>query len=264
MIGAIIGDIVGSAYEWNNTKTKNFELFPASSSFTDDTVMTLAVGKALAECNGNYDDLEGQAVFWMQKLGRMYPDRGFGGHFSIWLNEEEPKPYNSWGNGSAMRVSPCAYFARSLEEVKCLSFQVTSVSHNHPEGIKGAEAVAVATYMALHGTPKEEIRTYLRKNYYKLNFKLDDIRADYQFDVSCQGSVPQALQAFLESTGFEDAVRNAVSIGGDSDTIGAMTGGIAEAYYAVPDEIRTQAISRLDGYLTDILLDIEAAIKDRL
>ncbi|MBO4539473.1 MAG: ADP-ribosylglycohydrolase family protein [Clostridia bacterium] len=260
MIGAIIGDIVGSVYEWNNIKTKDFQLFDNRSFFTDDTVMTLAVGKALAECSGNYDDLERQAVFWMQKLGRMYPNRGFGGHFSIWLNEEDPKPYNSWGNGSAMRVSPCAYFARSLEEVKCLSFQVTSVSHNHSEGIKGAEATAVATYMALHGTPKEEIRTYLRKNYYKLNFKLDDIRADYQFDVSCQGSVPQALQAFLEANDFEDAIRNAVSIGGDSDTIGAITGSIAAAYYPVPEEIRNQALNRLDDYLAEIFQETEAAI----
>lgn len=259
MIGAIIGDIVGSVYEWNNIKTKDFPLFSESSFFTDDTVMTLAVGKALAECGGDYADLENHVVYWMQTLGRKYPDRGFGGHFSAWLNSDDPQPYNSWGNGAAMRVSPCAYFARSLAEVKCLSFQVTSVTHNHPEGIKGAEAAAVAVYLALQKQSIGEIRTYIRKNYYKINFKLDDIRQDYGFDVSCQGSVPQALEAFFESRDFEDAVRNAVSIGGDSDTIAAIAGAVAAAYHPVSDDIKTQALDRLDNDLKTMFQEIETA-----
>ena len=259
MIGAIIGDIVGSVYEWNNIKTKDFPLFSKSSFFTDDTVTTLAVGQALAECEGDYADLENRVVYWMRTLGRKYPDRGFGAHFKAWIDSDDPQPYNSWGNGAAMRVSPCAYFARSLAEVKRLSFQVTSVTHNHPEGIKGAEAAAVAVYLARQKQSIDEIRTHIGKNYYKIDFKLDDIRRDYGFDVSCQGSVPQALEAFFESRDFEDAVRNAVSIGGDSDTIAAVAGAVAAAYYPVPDEIKTQALDRLDDDLKTMFRRIETA-----
>ncbi|MBO4519990.1 MAG: ADP-ribosylglycohydrolase family protein [Alphaproteobacteria bacterium] len=260
MLGAIIGDIVGSVYEWQNIKTKEFQLFSDDARFTDDTVMTLAVGKALAECAGNYADLERQAIFFMQKYGGKYPYCGFGNQFFLWLKSDNPQPYNSWGNGSAMRVSACAYFARSLEEVKSLSFRVSAVSHNHPEGIKGAEATAVAVYLALQGNSKAEIREYIEKNYYRLNFNLDGIRPDYKFDVSCQGSVPQALEAFFEAQDFEDAIRNAVSIGGDSDTIAAIAGSVAAAYYPVPDGIRAQALQRLDEYLADTLFEIEKAM----
>ena len=260
MIGAIVGDIVGSIYEWDNIKTKDFNFFDDHAFFTDDTVMTLAVAMALKECQGNYENLSQTAIKWMQKLGRKYPDAGYGGNFRAWLNEENPLSYNYWGNGSAMRVSPVAYFAKSLEEVKDLSYQVSAVSHNHPEGIKGAEATAAAIYLALQGKKKEEIREYTVKNYYPMDFTLDEIRPTYKFKVSCQGSVPQALEAFFESTDFEDAIRNAISIGGDSDTIAAITGSIAEAYYGVSDKIREFALGKLDDNLRGYLAEIEGAL----
>ena len=258
LYGAIFGDIVGSIYEWDNIKTKDFELFDEDSFFTDDTVMSIAVACALAECIGNYDNLSQTAIKWMKLLGREYPDAGYGSHFEQWLFTKNSEPYNSWGNGSAMRVSAVAYFAKTLEEVKELSFRVTAVSHNHQEGIKGAEATAVAIFMALQGKSKEEIKEYIVKNYYPLDFTLDEIRPFYVFRSSCQETVPQALEAFFESESFEDAIRNAISIGGDSDTIGAITGSVAEAYYGVPDEMKKFVRGKLDNNLREKLLKIEA------
>ena len=253
MFGAIIGDVAGSRFEWNNIKSKIFSFFDPVCRPTDDSIMTLAIAKAILAYDGDFSNLSDQAVQCMQELGRRYPDVGYGGRFRQWLSQAQPKPYNSFGNGSAMRVSPCVYVASTIEDAKALSKTVTEVTHNHPEGIKGAEATTVSIFMALHGSSKEEIREVIEKDYYKLDFTLDQIRPTYTFDVTCQGSVPQAIEAFLESTDFEDAIRNAISIGGDSDTLAAIAGSIAEAYYGIPESIRSQAIQYLDSVQIDIL-----------
>ncbi|MBR3821972.1 MAG: ADP-ribosylglycohydrolase family protein, partial [Kiritimatiellae bacterium] len=254
-------------FEWHNRKTKRFTLLRAKGEsrhpcyFTDDTVMTLAVADAIMKWRENgegaYDALSAEAVMSMQEFGRRYPDAGYGGAFRLWLNDETPQPYNSWGNGAAMRVSACGWAGRTFEDVKAMSRAVTEVTHSHPEGIKGAEATAVATFLARTGASMAEIREVIVKDYYPLNFTIDEIRPHYKFDVSCQGSVPQALQAFFESTSFEDAIRNAISIGGDSDTIAAITGAVAGAYYGVPDEIRAKAETFLDVYLLQRLYYFE-------
>ncbi|MDE3275909.1 MAG: ADP-ribosylglycohydrolase family protein [Verrucomicrobiota bacterium] len=269
MIGAIVGDIAGSRFEFCNLKSKEFVLLAAedeaewgpASCFTDDTVMTLAVAQALADWreSGSSDsgELSTMAVRAMQDFGRRYPRAGYGGHFAQWISEADPRPYNSWGNGAAMRVSACGWAGRTLDEVKAMSLAVTEVTHNHPEGIKGAEATAVCVFLARQGRSKDEIGACVRANYYPLDFTLDDIRAGYSFDVSCQGSVPQALEAFFESTSFEDAIRNAISIGGDSDTIGAICGAVAEAFYGAPKEIRSKALTFLPQHLVDVLKRVE-------
>ncbi len=260
MLGAIIGDIVGSRFEWNNKKSKEFELLSHVKRCrpTDDSIMTLAVAQAILDSGGDIAALRQSAVTRMQGLGRKYPHAGYGGHFHKWIYDSNPQPYNSWGNGAAMRVSPCGFAATSLEETKAFSQAVTEVTHNHPEGIKGAEATAVAVYLARSGKSMLEIRDYIEAHYYRIKFKLADIRASYTFDVSCQGSVPQALEAFFESTSFEDAIRNAISIGGDSDTIAAITGGIAEAYYGIPADIRKLALTFLDAKQLEILNAFES------
>lgn len=258
MLGAIIGDIVGSRFERHNIKTKEFEFLTYRCEPTDDSIMSLAIAKALLEAQKEGSDLGATAVKCMQEVGRPYPHCGYGGHFRQWIYSDNPQPYNSYGNGSAMRVSACGFAASSLEEAIELSRKVTEVTHNHPEGIKGAEAAAVAIYLARTGRSLLEIQDYINKHYYKIDFKLDDIREAYDFDVSCQGSVPQALEAFFESTSFEDAIRNAISIGGDSDTIAAITGGIAEAYYGIPTALRDHALTFLDERLLNILAEFES------
>ena len=257
MLGAIIGDIVGSRFEWNNNRSKEFDLFTKDCFFTDDTVMTLAVAKAILDCKRSYRDLSRKAVVAMQEIGRPYPDCGYGGAFEYWMYTDDPQPYDSFGNGAAMRVSACGFVARTLDEAKDLSRKVTEVTHNHPEGIKGAEATTVAIFLARKGYKINEIREYIDKHYYRMNFILDEIRDTYEFNETCQDTVPQAIMAFLESTSFEDAIRNAISIGGDSDTLAAITGGIAEAYYGVPVELGDMAKSYLDERLLNILLDFE-------
>ena len=257
MIGAIIGDIAGSRFEWRNIKRKDFEFFTNACEPTDDSIMTLAVAQAIMNCNGDYSRLENETVSCMQEYGRAYPNAGYGGRFHRWIFSRDPKPYNSYGNGAAMRVSPCGFAATTLEEATMLASAVTQVTHNHPESMKAAESVASAIYLARAGKTLEEIKAHIAEHYYSIDFSLDDIRPTYTFDVSCQGSVPQAFEAFFESTGFEDAIRNAISIGGDSDTIAAITGGMAEAYYGVPEEIRAQAIMFLDEKLAGILKRFE-------
>ena len=257
MLGAIIGDIVGSRFEWHNNRNKKFDFLTHKCFFTDDSVMSLAIAKAILNCNGNYDNLSAEAVATMQSIGRPYPDCGYGGSFYNWMYSDSPEPYGSYGNGAAMRVSACGFVARSLEEAIELSRKVTEVTHNHPEGIKGAEATVVAIYMARTGSSLLDIQDYIHKHYYKINFKLDDIRDTYEFNETCQDTVPQALEAFFESTSFEDAIRNAISIGGDSDTLGAIVGGIAEAYYGIPTDIRSHALTFLDDTLLKILTDFE-------
>ena len=214
MLGAIIGDIVGSRFEWNNNRNKDFDFLTYKCFFTDDSVMSLAIAKAILNCNGDYSDLSNQATKTMQSIGRPYQNCGYGGLFYNWIYSDDPKPYGSYGNGAAMRVSACGIVARSLEEAVELSRKVTEITHNHPEGIKGAEATTVAIYLARTGHSLLDIQDYINRNYYRINFKLDDIRDTYEFNETCQETVPQALEAFFESTCFEDAIRNAISIGG--------------------------------------------------
>ena len=263
MMGAIIGDIAGSRFEWDNLKSKDFDLLVPECEATDDSIMTLAVSKAILECNGDVDLLSDEAVLWMQYIGCHYPACGYGGNFIRWIYAEDPQPYNSLGNGSAMRVSAVAWAARTREECVRMSEAVTRVSHNHPEGIKGAEAIAVATFMALHGSTKDEIREAMEA-YYDIGFTLDSIRPLYTFDVTCMGTVPPAIVAFLESTDYEDAIRNAISIGGDSDTLAACTGAIAEAYYGIPLRLRERAKMYLDIQLLTILREFERAFPPKL
>lgn len=253
MFGAVIGDVVGSRFEFNEYKAKDFELFTRNCTFTDDTVMTLAVAKALLayETMPDLAAFQKELVRVMHEIGRRYPRCGYGSHFAAWIMENQTEPYGSYGNGSAMRVAPVAWVAKSLEECEKLAAASAEVTHNHPEGIKGAVAVAGAIFIARTGGSMEQIQHYTQQ-YYGINFTLDEIRPDYDFVETCQGTVPQALEAFFESTGFEDAIRNAVSIGGDSDTIAAMTGAIAEAYYGVDRGMKYNALSYLDYDLLDI------------
>lgn len=264
MLGAIIGDIAGSRFEWNNNKSKDFDFLPYSCFVTDDSIMSLAIAKAILESIDQPASLGEAAVRCMQEVGRPYPNCGYGGMFRKWMYTDDPRPYNSFGNGAAMRVSACGFAAESLEEAVGFSRAVTEVTHNHPEGIKGAEATAVAIWLARQGKSILEIRDYINAHYYPMNFTLDGIRDTYTFNETCQETVPQAMMAFLESTDFEDAIRNAISIGGDSDTIAAITGGIAEAYYGVPTDIRKLALTFLDERLLRILLDFENVFPSQL
>ena len=259
MIGAIVGDIVGSRFEFDSFKSKKFEFFTDECDFTDDSIMSLAICKAFLEWKSQeYGDLQKKIIASMQKLAADYPNPygGYGSGFRNWLFNN-PAPYNSCGNGAGMRVSGCAYVAKNLEEAKQLSRIATEFTHNHPEGIKGAEATTVATFLALKGKSMEEIKAEMVKNYYPLDFTLDEIRPDYQFEATCQKTIPQALVAFFESNSFEDAIRNAISLGGDADTLGAITGAVAGAYYGVPEDIRAEALTYLDSALKKILLDFE-------
>ena len=261
-LGAIVGDIVGSRFEWDNIKSKKFNFFHSDCFFTDDTVMTIAVGNALVECKGNYENLSQQTIKSMKEIGLCYPDCGYGLKFEKWLHAPNPTPYNSWGNGAAMRVSACAYFAKNMEDVKNLVHKVTAISHNHPEGLKGGEATAVAIYMALLGASKEGIENIINKNYYPMDFTLDKIRSRYKFYESCQQTVPQALKAFFESESFEDAIRNAISLGGDSDTIAAITGAVAGAYYGIPLYIHEEVAGYLDDRLKKLIKKIIDGIRE--
>ena len=261
MIGAILGDIVGSIYEFDNIKTKEFELFDKECDFTDDSVMTIAVAKALMQYGSigknNVNEFKETLVDVMHEVGKQYPYCGYGGHFALWIMLDGKDPYNSYGNGSAMRVSSVGWYAKTLEESEFIAKATAEVTHDHPEGITGAVATAGAVFLARTGASKEEIREYISK-YYTMDFTLDELRPIYSYDITCQGTVPQAIQAFLESAGFEDAIRNAISIGGDSDTLAAITGAVAEAYYGIEDELKQTALSFLDETLLDITERFEA------
>ncbi len=257
MLGAIAGDIIGSVYEWNNIKSEEFELFDQNSRFTDDTVMTVAVADALLDIEskgGGFENSRDMYAARLKEYGRAYPNAGYGGMFSKWLMSETFEPYGSYGNGSAMRVSPIGFAFDDLETVLREAGKSADVTHNHIEGIKGAQAVAAAIFLARHNRSKIEIKEFIKERFgYDLDRKLDDIRQWYRFDVSCQGSVPEAIIAFLESHDYESAVRKAVSIGGDSDTIACITGGIAHAYYGeVPQDIAEKALSVLDNRLREV------------
>ena len=258
MYGAILGDIIGSPFEFDRgDKTKEFDLFTKGCDFTDDSVMTIAVGEALLAVGpeATVKEIEEAVVTNMQDWGKRYPYAGYGGRFRYWLRERNPKPYGSYGNGSAMRVSAAGWLYDSLERTREVARATANVTHNHPEGIKGAEATASAIYMARNESSKEEIKEYIEREFhYNLDRTLDEIRPGYHMDETCQRTVPEAIIAFLESKDFEDAIRNAVSLGGDTDTLGAITGSIAEAFYGISDVLIAECRSRIDeGLMTDIL-----------
>ena len=246
MIGAIAGDIIGSVYEGRPIKTKDFPLFHRRCRFTDDSVLTIAVAKAILEGSSYLEAI--------REIGRQYPNAGYGAFFIHWLFSEHPEPYKSWGNGSAMRVSPVGFAFGSVEKVLDEAKKTAEISHNHPEGIKGAQATALAVFLARTSRDKECVRREIEEKFgYDFERSLEEIRSWYHFDPSCQGTVPEAIIAFLESTSYEDAVRNAVSLGGDSDTLACIAGGIAHAYYgAVPEPI----LSNVKQCLTDALWEI--------
>jgi len=249
MLGAIAGDIIGSVYEWKNIKTTEFPLFQKQSRFTDDSVLSIAVADCILN-DGNYAES-------YKYYHNLFPKAGYGGRFSKWALSDTLEPYYSYGNGSAMRVSPVGFASKHWEEALKQAKKSAEATHNHPEGIKGAQAVAGAVFLARQGESKRSIKEKIEKSFnYDLGQSLDSIRPDYKFDVTCQGSVPQAIRAFLESDGFENAIRLAVSIGGDSDTIACICGGIAQAFYGkVPDNIAMQALATLDARLKKVLLD---------
>lgn len=251
MLGALVGDIVGSIYEFRNTKSVDFELFDYGSNFTDDSVMTLAVAKWLLEDKAHTIQ---HLIRCMQELGNRYPTAGYGGNFRWWLSQDNPQPYNSWGNGSGMRVSPVGLYAKTLDEALTLAAITASVSHNHPEGVKGAQAIATSVFLCRQGQSKQAIRDYVETTFgYDLHRTIAEIRPHYTFDVSCQGSVPEAIIAFLEGNNFEEVLRLAISLGGDSDTIGAMACSIAACMYPIPEAIA----ERCDAILTDDLRTIK-------
>jgi type I restriction enzyme M protein len=258
MMGAIIGDIAGSRFEFANHRSKDFELLHPSCFFTDDTVLTLAVGRAVLETRDDRSRLPSATVEAMRGIGRHYPNCGWGLRFGRWLDSGDPRPYGSFGNGAAMRVSACGIAARDLDDAVLLSGMVTGVTHDHPEGLKGAEAVVAAMFLARSGLGLPGIRSRIAARYYPLDFTIDAIRPTYRFNETCQDTVPQALEAFLESVSFEDAIRNAVSVGGDSDTLAAITGSLAEAYYGVPRDLRAAALWYLDDRLKGLLADFES------
>ena len=246
MIGAIAGDIIGSVYEAHPIKTKDFPLFHSRCRFTDDTVLTIAVAQAILT--------DGDYCRWVREIGRRYPHAGYGGTFIRWLHSSVPEPYYSWGNGSAMRVSPVGWAFDSIGEVLSEAARTAEISHNHPEGIKGAQAAALAVFLARTTRDKGMIKNEIIERFgYDLNRTVDGIRPSYRFDVSCQGTVPEAVISFLEADSFEDAVRNAISLGGDSDTLACITGAIAEAYYGLlAQDIQKKVKGSLPAYLLSI------------
>jgi ADP-ribosylglycohydrolase len=254
--------MIGSPYEFDRgNKTKDFPLFSRDSEFTDDTVMTIAVAEALLDAQPNADDdwIRHRLISCMKKWGAKYPDAGYGTGFMLWLIKEHPKPYNSFGNGSAMRVSAAAWLYNSIETVRHAAHLTAEVTHNHPEGIKGAEATAAAIFLARSGSTKAEIKAYIQENFhYCLNRTCDEIRPDYYHVESCQETVPEAITAFLEGQSFEDVIRTAVSLGGDCDTLTCIAGSMAEAFYGVPEELKAECRKRLPEDLLAVLQQFDA------
>jgi ADP-ribosylglycohydrolase len=251
MIGAIAGDIIGSVHEGLGTKSKRFPLFDWHSRFTDDTVLTVAVAESILR-GADLVDL-------LHDYFHRYPQAGYGGYFIEWASQRRREPYNSWGNGSAMRVSPVGFAYETLDEVMQHAERTAAVTHNHPEGVRGAQAAAVAVHLARTGSDKPAIRQQLEELFgYDLSTPLSEIRETYEFDVSCRGSVPQSIVAFLEASDFEDAIRNAISLGGDADTMACIAGGIAEAYWGVPDQIARRTLAYLDDRLRTVVDEFES------
>jgi len=250
MLGALAGDIIGSVYEFNNTKSTLFDFFTPWTKFTDDSVMTLAVAKWLVE--DSVHTLH-YLIYCMQELGYLYPNVGYSGNFMNWLREDDPQPYNSWSNGSAMRVSPVGLYAKTIDEALALAALTASVSHNHPEGVRGAQAIAACVFLCKEGKTKQEIKEFVENAFdYDLNRTIAGIRSRYDFDVSSQGSVPEAIIAFMEGNSFEEVIRLAISLGGDSDTIACMAGAIAACCYEIPKEIAKKCDSLLTKELKTI------------
>ena len=262
MYGAILGDIIGSPYEFDRgRKTKEFPLFSRYSEFTDDTVMTIAVADALLDAQSDADEewTRNRLIRGMQRFGQKYPYAGYGGMFHRWLWAKDPQPYGSYGNGSAMRVSSVGWLYDDLEQVRRMARLSAEVTHNHPEGIKGAEATASAIFLARTGSTKAEIKAYIEENFhYRLSRTCDEIRPDYYHVESCQETVPEAITAFLEGQSFEDVLRTAVSLGGDCDTLTCIAGSMAEAFYGVTEELKAECRKRLPEELLDVLRRFEA------
>lgn len=253
MKGAIIGDVVGSIYEFDNLKSKDFELFNPECEFTDDSVLTIAVAEALL--NFNPDDEENfkeNLIDIFHKYGELYPDVGYGGHYLSWVENKRRNPYNSCGNGSAMRTSAVGWYAKSIEECERLAKLCAEITHNHPDGIAGAEATAGVIFLARNGASKDELKAYMEK-YYPVDFTIDEIRPTYEYEIINKTTVPQAFRCFYEATNFEDTIRNAISIGGDSDTVAAIAGSMAEAYFGIPEDIAETGMSYLDNYMSEII-----------
>jgi len=246
MIGAIAGDIIGSMHEGAGTKTKQFPLFGPFVRFTDDTVLTIAVAESILR--------DSDLVDVLHDYFHRYPQAGFGGSFIQWAIQRRREPYNSWGNGSAMRVSSVGFAYNTLDEVVRHAERTAVVTHDHPEGVRGAQSTAAAIFLARTGSDKAAIKRHIEEAFgYNLSMPLDAIRETYDFDVSCRGSVPQSIVAFLEATDFEDAIRNAVSLGGDADTMACIAGGISEAFWGIPEEIEDRALSFLDDQLRGVV-----------
>ena len=261
MFGAILGDMIGSPYEFDRgAKTKDFVMINDQIEFTDDSVMSIAVAEALMDSAGKDDaEVKRALVRSMLKWGRKYPDAGYGGRFWYWLRSADPQPYNSFGNGSAMRVSSVGWLYDTLEETRHYARLSSVVTHNHPEGIKGAEATASAIYLARTGASKEEIRDYIIREFgYDLSRTCDEIRPFYHHVESCQETVPEAITAFLEGTDFEDVIRTAVSLGGDCDTLTCIAGSMAEACYGVPDYLKKECLRRLPDDLAEVLIRFDS------
>ena len=261
IIGAIAGDVIGSAYEFNPTRDYTFELFTPKSTFTDDTVLTMANAIWLLEDEKHRPET---LVKIMLDLCRRYPDRGYGGRFAQWIRKTDPQPYNSFGNGSAMRVSPIGYYAQTLDEALELARISAEVTHNHPEGIKGAQATAAAIFMARKGQSKKEIRDYIEKTFhYDLSRTLEEIRPTFTFDETCQHTVPEAITCFMEGKDYEDVVRLSVALAGDADTIAAIAGSISSAVDEVPNEISQPAIALLSEEFCTTLLRFNELVAQR-
>lgn len=263
MYGAILGDIIGSPYEFDmSDKTKDFPLFSEFSTFADDTVMTIAVTEATMDLLHEAHGARSKMIASMKKYGRMFPRAGYGSMFRRWLQWDDPQPYGSYGNGSAMRVSSVAWLFNEIESVRAAARVSAEVSHNHPEGLKGAEATASAIFLARTGSSKAEIKAYTEENFgYNLNRTCDEIRPTYRHVESCQETVPEAITAFLEGESFEDVIRTAVSLGGDCDTLTCIAGSIAEGFYGVPEELKVECRKRLPENLRSVLLRFDSVCR---
>ena len=265
MYGALLGDMIGAPYEFDRgNKTKDFELFNREVEYTDDSVMTIAVAQALMSCDrkAGEEEITTAVVRSMQEWGQRYPHAGYGGRFAEWLRSRDPQPYNSWGNGSAMRVSSAGWLYDTLMRTGEVARWTAKVTHNHPEGIKGAEATASAIFMARTGSTKQEIKDYIIKEFgYDLSRTCDEIRPHYRMDESCQGTVPEAIISFLEGNSLEDVIRNAVSLGGDTDTLACIAGSIAEAFFGVPVEMKEECMARIEYDMQRVLKEFEKVRK---
>lgn len=263
MFGAILGDIIGSPYEFDRgRKTKDFTMFEKGAAFTDDTVMTIAVAEALMDVGTDATEemIRERVTMAMRTWGRRYPDAGYGGNFRHWLHAKDPKPYGSYGNGSAMRVSAAGWLYDTLERTLAVAKATAEVTHNHPEGVKGAQATAGVIWLARHGSTKDELRAWVTGNFgYDLSRTCNEIRPGYRHVENCQETVPEAITAFLEGTDFEDVIRTAVSLGGDCDTLTAIAGSMAEAVYGVPDWLREECLDRIPYNMFRVLTRFEQA-----